>query len=87
MNIPNLPREKITLPDGSLHPTWQNFFTQLVTEMQNKVSEEGFVIPSINATQFPVLDNSNNISRIIYNSNTSQMMINNSGTYKAIMTF
>lgn len=81
MNIPNLPLEPFMLKDGENNPTWKFWFEQLITTLQNNLSNEGYVIPSLTQDDINLLNTSQNIGRIIYNSTTSRMMQNLSGTF------
>lgn len=86
-NIPPVPRENISLSDGSLHPTWNNYFVQLTSALSTVMSTEGVTIPSVTASQLAILNNSQSTARFIYNSDTNQMMVNNNGVYANIQTF
>jgi hypothetical protein len=85
--IPPVPRENIAQSDGSLHPTWNNYFVQLTGALSNVVSTEGITAPSLTAAQLPVVNNANATAKFIYNSSTGLMMVNNAGTYANIQTF
>lgn len=85
MNTPNLPQEKLITNDGYLHPTWRKFFVQWLTESQQNLSNEGFVIPAQGGANFDTLNNSNNTQRFIFNSDNNSMMMNNSGNFESIV--
>lgn len=86
MMIPNMPLAKIAQPDGTIHPAWQQYFTQLTTALQQNVSNEGYIIPPLNTSQITTLTGTNTIGRIIYDTDNGVMKINNDGTFKQIMT-
>lgn len=86
-NIPPVPRENIALQDGTLHPTWNNYFVQLTSALSTVMSNEGITAPSVTNAQLAILNGSQSTARFIYNSDTNQMMVNNNGVYANIQTF
>ncbi len=49
MFIPTLPQDPINNSDGHLTSAWNNLFTTLIQNMQQALSNEGFVIPSVSS--------------------------------------
>jgi hypothetical protein len=91
MNIPNMPKDPLLSKNPAngqldMHPAWQSYFSQLTTSLQQNVSDEGFVIPQVTNEQLAVLNTPASNARIIYNSDTNQMMANLNGTYQTITT-
>lgn len=85
MNIPSTyPNMKIVNEDGTMHENFLNFLTQLLAPLQQNLSNEGYTIPSLTQTQINTITGTNTIQRIIYNSTTGKMMINNNGTFQTI---
>ena len=86
MNIPNLPNEKIATDSGEMHPKWRLFFTQLITEIQNNLSNEGYALPQQPTSNIALLNTAKSNGRLIYDSTTQQVKANISGTYRVVST-
>lgn len=85
MNIPSMfPNMKIVNQDGSMHDNFMGFLTQLIAPLQKNLSNEGYTIPSLTQDQINTISGANSLQRIIYNSTTGKMMINNNGTFQTI---
>lgn len=86
MRIPNVPIDKIVNDDGRITNTWSAFFQNLMTQMRLNLSDDGFTPPFVTAVEVLQLNTVDNVGRIVYNTTTSRMMINNSGTFENILT-
>lgn len=86
MNIPNFADAPIVDREGRLTPIWRQIFTQLITELQNNVSEEGFIIPQKSTADIGKLDNIKSKAAIIYNEQTNKFLANENGAFKTIQT-
>lgn len=91
MNIPNLPNRNVSLVDPSnknqMHPLWHNFFDQLLTQLQQNVSQEGFNLPEQTTSNIALLQTGSPDSRtMIYNNTTHKYMVQENGTFKTITT-
>jgi hypothetical protein len=86
MRIPNVPIDRIVTNDGGISPTWAAFFQNLMTQMRLNLSDEGYVVPFLDSAEIAQIDNAENIGKILYNTTTARMMINNSGTFENILT-
>lgn len=88
MNIPNLPHisEAMTADGKQINPSWYLFFQQLVTEMQNNLSQEGVGIPSQPQANITQLQTSLKTPSIIHNADTNKYLLNENGVYKTIVT-
>lgn len=91
MNIPNLPNKNVSLLDpnspSQMHPLWHNFFDQLLTQLQQNVSQEGFNLPEQSTSNIGLLQAGSPDSRtIIYNNDTHKYMVQENGTFKTITT-
>jgi hypothetical protein len=84
MIIPNVPVDKLVDENGNVSNIWGSFFQNLITQMRLNLSDEGYVVPAISDDKIAQLNNSNNKMKIIYNTTTSRMMINNSGVFQNI---
>lgn len=87
MNIPfiDLAGSQFVEYDGRLSPVSLNFLMQLLLQLQENLSNEGFIIPSQTAAKIANLTNSTN-GTLIYNSDTNKLMIQINGTWIAIDT-
>lgn len=87
MEVPNIPNDrKIVDSDGNLTEVWASFFSNLTTQMNDDLSDEGFVLPSLSGSDIAILDVDQNKSRILWNTDTEKAMVNNDGTFKEIVT-
>jgi hypothetical protein len=86
MRIPNVPIDKLSSTDGRISPTWAAYFQNLMTQMRLNLSDEGYVVPSLTSAEIAQINNTANVGKILYNTTTQRMMINNSGTFENILT-
>ncbi len=86
MRIPNVPIERLANEGGGISSTWAAFFQNLMTQMRLNLSDEGYVVPFLDSAEIAQIDNAENIGKILYNTTTARMMINNSGTFENILT-
>jgi len=84
MRIPNVPHDNIAKSSGHIGDAWASFFSNLITQMRLNLSDEGYVVPFLSNEDILELSNSENIGKILYNTTTSKMMINNSGIFENI---
>lgn len=84
MNIPNVPLEVIVDSSGNITNVWQSFFQNLVTQLSINLNDEGYSVPSLTDAQIIDLNTTESINKIVYNTTTQRMMINNSGTFENI---
>lgn len=82
MIIPNIPQERFLMEDGNMHPVWKGFFSVLITQLQQNVSNEGFIIPSQTNDHVTKLNNTKSLARILYNSTNNTFIGNVAGTFK-----
>lgn len=62
MNIPNLPALSPIVDENRIRtPIEQIFMQQLITELQQNVGNEGFVVPGLTAAQITMIQNNKNI--------------------------
>lgn len=54
--VPTMLRERLVDDEGFLSPAWQNLFEQLLQNMQQAVSDEGFLIPSLSSSDISVIE-------------------------------
>lgn len=87
MKIPSLPNDRKIVDDkGYLTDIWANFLSNLITVLNENLSNEGFILPSQNAANIAKLNSGTNKSRILWNSTLQKAVVNNDGTFKEIIT-
>ncbi len=86
MNIPNLPMGPLTRQDGHATSEYWGVLSQLITELQQNVSNEGYKIPQLPTATIAKLDNEKSKGVLVYDSDTNQLKININGTFKVIQT-
>lgn len=86
MNIPNLLQGKMVNEDGTLHPNFQNLLNQLIGEMQENLSEDGFKVPKRQTADINNLNNTKSTAAILYDNETHQFKANINGDFKVILT-
>jgi hypothetical protein len=92
MNIQNWFNTKMVDENGYLTPEYQVFFQDLITQLQQNLSNQGFQLPQqptakINyiSSVFAASPNPNvYYGNIIYDTTTDQAKLNVAGTYKVI---
>ena len=90
MNIPNLP--SITVPlihqenKEQMHPSWHLFFSQLLQELQNNLSQQGINIPQQNSGNISIIQSSKPLPSFVVNSDTGQPYVAINGVFKQITT-
>lgn len=57
MNVPSLPQERMVDENGMLTKAWQNYFEQQQQNMQQCLSNEGFVPPSQTNANMIIIQN------------------------------
>lgn len=55
MDIPNYLNSPIADKDGYLTPEWSNIMSQLLTELQLNLSNEGYKLPQLTSDQITML--------------------------------
>jgi hypothetical protein len=91
MTIPKMPMAPILdtrpgVPHGTLHPNWGNFFDQMITHLQQNIGQEGIVTPPVTNADLTTLNSAKSMSNIVYNTDISAAMLNNTGAYSPITT-
>lgn len=86
MKIPNFIDTQVIDKDGRLTPTWKQILSQLFTELQLNLSDEGIIMPQQTTANISQLNISKYIGGLVYNIDTDKAMANIAGTYKNIIT-
>jgi len=86
MNVPNLPHPEVPIisENGKIHDSWYRFFTQLTSECQNNLSEEGLNIPTQTTNDINTLQTANPLPSFVYDSNKHAVMVAINGVYKTV---
>jgi hypothetical protein len=83
MKIPFLQRGPIADKSGNLTPNWEGTLNELFTQLQQNVSEEGFVMPSQSTSNIARLTQSQN-GTVVYDNDTHEMKVNINGTWRVV---
>jgi len=87
MNIPNLQaRIKIVDSEGYILPNFHLMLTQMLSEFQNNLSDEGYKLPKQSTENIAKLNNIKSEGALIYNTELKKAFINENGTFKEIVT-
>ena len=86
MNIPNFINTKIVNENGELTETWRDVITQLFTQLQLNVSDEGFMIPNQPTANVSALGGTDSNGAMLYDSDKNLFKGNVNGTFKQIIT-
>lgn len=87
MIVPNYLNTAFTDSNGNLTPQWSLLLDQLLRQMQINLSNEGFVIPSQNATNMNTIEPQAQNGTLLYDSTTGKLRIKlNDGTFHDILT-
>jgi hypothetical protein len=73
MNIPNFVDAPLIDKSGSLTEIWKQILMQIFSELQNKASEEGVIMPQQSSTNITTLSTEKSIGAVIYDSTSDQM--------------
>jgi hypothetical protein len=95
MNIPTVPNAQLLSNEGSIHPAWHHFFTQLSQQLQHSFTEANYAphqttdqitrMQTVTATT-PAHSRQRLNGGTVYNKTTSKCMINNDGEYRPVST-
>jgi len=83
-NIPTLPQGQVVDEKGVLLPNWKSFFVQLINELNNGLSNEGYRVPQQPTTTINQLNTSESIGALLYDSTTNQLKVNIDGTFRVV---
>lgn len=86
MIIPNVPIERLSKQNGVITDQWSAFLQNLITNLRINLSDDGYVVPFRTNDEILQLNTTDNVGRILYNTTTERMMINNTGTFEEIET-
>lgn len=85
MNIPNMPNENVSDADGNISSEWVNFFSQLITELQLNLNNEGYKLPIQETNTInQLVDPSKSLGAMIYDSDTDEFKVNIAGVWRVV---
>ncbi len=83
MNIPNFINSRVIDENGYFTPEWRNLMTQMLTEQQINLGNEGYKIPQQPTTNINNLtDVDKSTASIVYDSTTNTFKGNEAGVWK-----
>lgn len=86
MNIPNFIDSQVVDKDGKLTDTWKQIFSQLFTQLQGGLSEEGILVPKQSSTDITTLSTTENTGKLIYDKDNNVLKVNINSVFKTIST-
>lgn len=86
MNIPNLIKTPFVDKDGHLTPTAFGIFTQIISQMQSNLSDEGYKTPQQPTSTIVQLNTTLSNGALLYNKDTHKVMACENGTFKTVTT-
>ena len=87
MSIPNLPANRnITDKNGRMTDEWYLFFSNLITALQQTISDEGILLPGQVNDNVTLLNTSASQRRILFNTTNNTAQVNLTGTFVTIQT-
>lgn len=85
MNLPNFINTKLVDENGYLTPEWSNILTQLITELQLNLSNEGYRLPQLKTAQITQLTAPDkSLGNMVYDLTTNEMKVNINGVWKIV---
>lgn len=86
MNIPNFIDTQVINKDGFLTDVWKQILTQLFTELQVNLSNEGYIVPKQSSSSVNLLNGVKYTGALVYNEDTNKLMANINGTFVEVQT-
>jgi hypothetical protein len=84
MKTGNVPQGKLVDQTGYITNEWYSFISNLTTQMRLSLGDEGYTFPSQSSDDIDTLSNDQSKARIINDSDTNQLKMNNNGVYTPI---
>lgn len=86
MKTPTLNITKAANKDGTIHPELHELLSELITQLQNNLSDEGIQVPLQPTSNIILLNTPQSTGRFIYDSTEDLAKVNINGTFKTITT-
>jgi len=84
MITPNLPTGKWVDEKGHPTATVIGIFSQMFSEMQNNLSNEGYKVPQQSTATVSALNTTKSIGALLYDSDTNELKVNINGTFRVV---
>lgn len=85
MQIPNLPIGPVTNENGEMTSDWINFMSQLITELQLNLNNEGYRLPpQTTANINDLVDADKSTGAMVYDSDTNEFKVNIAGVWRVV---
>lgn len=85
MQIPNLPVGKVVDENGEMTSDWINFMSQLITELQLNLNNEGYRLPSQTTANInDLLDVNKSTGAMVYDRDTNEFKVNIAGVWRVV---
>jgi hypothetical protein len=85
MIIPSYVNAKFVDENGYLTPEWQSAMSQLITELQLNLNNEGYVLPELATTDIAKLtDVAKSKGAMVYDSTTNEFKVNINGVWRVV---
>lgn len=83
---PFLDMPVIDIKTGKLTDAWKTYFEQLDSVLTTVITKEGIALPPQDATTITILNTTQSIGRMLFNTTTSKEMVNETGTFRTVTT-
>lgn len=84
MNIPNLTKLKVSDKEGNIHPEFFELLSQLLLQMQQNLSNEGFIIPQQTSDNITQLSTQQSKGALLYDKELDLLKVNINGVFKTV---
>lgn len=84
MITPNLPIGHWVDEKGHPTPEMMGVFSQLISELQNNLSNEGYKVPQQPTANVQLLNTAKSEGALLYDSDTKELKVNIGGTFKVV---
>jgi hypothetical protein len=86
MNIPSMVSSTLLDSEGKMSETWMNDFNQLLTQLQQNLSDEGYRVPGQKSADVQKLSAPQSSNALLVDSDTQELIVNLGGTWVKLLT-
>jgi hypothetical protein len=86
MKVPNFEDLPVVDKAGKFTPEWKQILSELFTQMQKNLSDEGLTAPAQSTANIASLTGTEKNGAILYDSDTDQLKVNLNGVIKTVTT-
>lgn len=86
MNIPNFLDVQVIDSNGHFTGPWKEILSQLLGELQGRMSEESHIVPSQPTSKIALLNSTDYNGGLLYDSDAHKLKVNINGTFKEVQT-